>query len=214
MSDIFQEVDEELREEKYKSIWSKYKYYIIGFIIILVLGIGFNAFWKQYSLKQVTDRSTRFFYAMEMIEEDKVTAISVLEEFAKQEKSSSEYNVLIARFKEAAIRRSNKDYSGALDIYEELSENKISIFYKDFAILSSAEVLMGLKNIKEAKLVLDQLISSSSDLQYIAKEYIGYIEINEGNISKAKTIFESLAEDATVSPNIKNRSKEILSMFP
>jgi len=73
---------------------------------------------------------------------------------------------------------------------------------------------MGLKNIKEAKLVLDQLISSSSDLQYIAKEYIGYIEINEGNISKAKTIFESLAEDATVSLNIKNRSKEILSMFP
>ena len=110
MSDIFQEVDEELREEKYKSIWSKYKYYIIGFIIILVLGIGFNAFWKQYSLKQVTDRSTRFFYAMEMIEEDKATAISVLEEFAKNEQSTSEYNVLIARFKEAAIRRSNKDY--------------------------------------------------------------------------------------------------------
>ena len=61
---------------------------------------------------------------MEMIEEDKVAAISVLEEFAKHEKSSSEYNVLIARFKEAAIRRSNKDYSGALAIYEELSENK------------------------------------------------------------------------------------------
>ena len=159
-------------------------------------------------------RSARFFSAMEIAQEDKTSAVLILEEFASKEKSSSPYNSMIARFSEAAIRRSDKDFSGALIIYEELSGNNISIFYKDYAKLSSAEMLMALRNIKEAKIILEALASSSSDLKFIAKEYIGYIEINEGNISKARDIFKNLSEEASVSLNMKNRSKEILSVFP
>ena len=36
MSDVFQEVDEELREEKYKSIWRKFRYYVIGGLILFL----------------------------------------------------------------------------------------------------------------------------------------------------------------------------------
>ena len=214
MSDIFQEVNEELREEKFKTIWQRYKYYIIAIIVLLIFSVGFNAFWKQHSLNEVNERSARFFSAMEIAQEDKTSAVLILEEFASKEKSSSEYHSMIARFSEAAIRRSDKDFSGALIIYEELSGNNISIFYKDYAKLSSAEMLMALRNIKEAKIVLEALASSSSDLKFIAKEYIGYIEINEGNISKARDIFKNLSEEASVSLNMKNRSKEILSVFP
>ena len=147
MSDIFQEVDEELREEKFKTIWQRYKYYIIAIIVLLIFSVGFNAFWKQHSLNEVNERSARFFSAMEIAQEDKTSAVLILEEFASKEKSSSPYNSMIARFSEAAIRRSDKDFSGALIIYEELSGNNISIFYKDYAKLSSAEMLMALRNI-------------------------------------------------------------------
>jgi hypothetical protein len=121
---------------------------------------------------------------------------------------------MIANFSEAAIRRSNKDFSGALRIYDELSSNNISIFYKDYAKLSSVEMLIALNNVNEAKIILLELSSGSSDLQFIAREYLGYIEINEGNIAKARDIFQGLSEDASVSLNMKNRSKEILSIFP
>ena len=36
MSDIFQEVDKELREEKYKTIWKRYKYYIIAILVLFI----------------------------------------------------------------------------------------------------------------------------------------------------------------------------------
>ena len=214
MSDIFQEVDKELREEKYKTIWAKYKYYIIGILIIFIFGVGFNSFWKQYASNEINDRSSRFFAAMELAQEDKTSSILMLQEFISKEKKSAEYHVMIAGFAEAAIRRSEKDFSGALKIYDEISNNNISVFYKDFANLSSSEMLIALKNISEAKIRLEELSSSSSELKFIAKEYLGYILINDGNLSKAKDIFESLAEEASVSSNMKNRSKEILSIFP
>ena len=214
MGDVFQEVDEELREEKYKNIWRKYRYYVIGGLILFILGIAANAFWKDYNLKEVNDRSERFFTAIEMAQEDKVNAITLLEEFANQEEKNSEYNALIARFTEAAIRRSEKDFNGALLIYQSLEDNNISNFYKDYAKLSSVEMLIALNNKKDAKLILDDLISNTSDLRYIAMEYMGYIEIDEGNFSKARTIFTNIANDALSSVNMKNRSKEVLSILP
>jgi len=214
VSDVFQEVDEELREEKYKSIWRKYKYYVIGGVILFVLAIAANAFWKDYNLKEINDRSERFFTALEMAQEDKVNAITLLEEFASKEEKNAKYNVLIARFSEAAIRRSEKDFNGALVIYESLANNNISDFYADYAKLSSVEMLIALNNKKEARLILDNLINNSSDLKYIAMEYLGYIEIDEGNFSKARTIFINIAEEASSSVNMKNRSREVLSILP
>ena len=214
MSDVFQEVDEELREEKYKSIWRKFRYYVIGGLILFILGIAVNAFWKDYNLKEINERSDRFFTAIEMAQEDKVNAITLLEEFANKEEKNSEYNALIARFTEAAIRRSEKDFNGALKIYQSLEENNISNFYEDYAKLSSVEMLIALNNKKDAKLILDDLISNTSDLKYIAMEYMGYLEIDEGNFSKARTIFTNIADDALSSVNMKNRSKEVLSILP
>ena len=214
MSDVFQEVDEELREEKYKSIWRKFRYYVIGGLILFILGIAANAFWKDYNLKEINDRSEKFFTAIEMAQEDKVNAITLLEEFANQEEKNSEYNALIARFTEAAIRRSEKDFNGALVIYQSLEENNISNFYEDYAKLSSVEMLIALNNKKDAKLILDDLISNTSDLKYIAMEYMGYLEIDEGNFSKAQTIFTNIADDALSSVNMKNRSREVLSILP
>jgi len=214
VSDVFQEVDEELREEKYKSIWRKYKYYVIGGVILFVLAIAANAFWKDYNLKEINDRSERFFTALEMAQEDKVNAITLLEEFASKEEKNAKYNVLIARFSEAAIRRSEKDFNGALAIYENLANNNISDFYADYAKLSSVEMLIALNNKKEARLILDNLINNSSDLKYIAMEYLGYIEIDEGNFSKARTIFINITEEASSSVNMKNRSREVLSILP
>jgi len=213
VSDIFQEVDEELREEKYKSIWRKYKYYVVGGLILFILGIAINAFWKDYSLKEINNRSEKFFEAIETAQEDKAGAITLLEEFAKKEKNA-EYNVLIAKFTEAAIRRSEKDFNGALDIYEILANNKISNFYADYAKLSSVEMLFALNNKKDARTKLDEIVASSSELKFIAMEYLGYLEVNEGNISKARTIFKNLVEEAGVSVNMKNRSNEVLSILP
>jgi hypothetical protein len=45
-------------------------------------------------------------------------------------------------------------------------------------------------------------------------EYIGYIEINDGNIAEARIIFNNLVNDASTTSNMKNRSREILSIFP
>ena len=92
MSDIFQEVEEDIKEEKYKSIWRRYRNYIISFIVLIVVGVSLNAFWKQQSSKEVTERSEKFFDAIALADEDNKKAIILLNEFSSIEKPKPEPN--------------------------------------------------------------------------------------------------------------------------
>ena len=213
MSDIFQEVEEDIKEEKYKSIWRRYRNYIISFIVLIVVGVSLNAFWKQQSSKEVTERSEKFFDAIALADEDNKKAIILLNEFSSIEKESSEFNVVLSSFKEAALRREEKDFSGALEIYENLININMESFYSDYARLLSAEVLISMNKTDEAVNLLEILILNSSPLLLIAKEYLVYIEIKRGNLQKASIIFKELFESASASEGMKNRAKEILSMF-
>ena len=37
MANIFNEVDEDIRKERYQNLWSKYGKYVIGFLILIVI---------------------------------------------------------------------------------------------------------------------------------------------------------------------------------
>ena len=213
MSDVFQEVEEDIREEKYKTIWNRYKYYFISTIIIIVMGVALNAFLKQQSIKEVSERSEKFFDAISLVDEDSEQATLLLNDFSKTEEKSSEYNVILSLFMEAAIKREKKDFSGALDIYKNVALKKVDDFYIDYANLSSSEVLISMTNVDEAINLLENLILKSSPLSLIAKEYLGYIEISRGNLEKSKIIFNEIYEDASVSEGMKIRVKEVLSIF-
>tara|TARA_B100000686_G_scaffold72987_1_gene78713 strand:- start:5981 stop:6625 length:645 start_codon:yes stop_codon:yes gene_type:complete len=213
VSDVFQEVEEDIREEKYKKIWNRYKYYFISTILIIVMGVALNAFLKQQSIKEVSERSEKFFDAISLVNEDSEQAIFLLNDFSKTEEKSSEYNIILSLFMEASIKREKKDFSGALDIYKNVAVKKVDDFYIDYANLSASEVLISMKQIDEAINLLENLILKSSPLALIAKEYLGYIEISRGNLVKSKMIFNEIYEDASVSESMKIRVKEVLSIF-
>ncbi|MGB3864943.1 MAG: tetratricopeptide repeat protein, partial [Xanthobacteraceae bacterium] len=45
MSEIFSEIDDELRREQIKKIWDKYSVYIVALAVLIVVGV---AGWRTY----------------------------------------------------------------------------------------------------------------------------------------------------------------------
>ena len=58
--DLFREVEEEVRKERYEQIWQSYGNYIIAGAIALVLGVAGWQAWQAYQLRQREDASARF----------------------------------------------------------------------------------------------------------------------------------------------------------
>ena len=210
MGDVFQEVNEDIRKDRIKSIWKRYRIFFILFLLFVIGAVCFNSFWTQYKLKKLEERSEKYFFAMDEATINAQKGIDALKIFSDEENDSS-YHVLLANLKEAAISRSKNDLHNALNIYENILKNNIDQAYKDFVQIQSAEVLMELGNLEEAKTLLSDVSNTNTTFASIAKEYIGYMAMKEGDLIKARNIFEELTKSVTTPITIKNRVKEILA---
>ena len=89
---------------------------------------------------------------------------------------------MLANLKEAAIWRSKNDLHNALNIYKNILGNNIEQVYKNYVQIQLVEVLMELGNLEEAKIILSDVSITNTAFASLAKEYIGYIAMQEGDL--------------------------------
>ena len=71
MSDIFQEVDEEVRREQLKKLWDRYGYLLIAACVLLVVGVGGWRTYEWWEAKKAAEASTSFQAAVALAGEGK-----------------------------------------------------------------------------------------------------------------------------------------------
>ena len=60
MGDIFREIDEELRHDRYAKLWQAWGKYVIAAAVALVIGVAGFRGWDYYRTIQRQDESARF----------------------------------------------------------------------------------------------------------------------------------------------------------
>jgi len=100
VSDIFREVDEEVRKDKFQTLWKQYGVYVYIVVGALVVGTAFNVWWRDYQLNRRLEDSARYLAAVALLDQQRTTeAINGLAALA--EGAGTGYAV-VARFREAA----------------------------------------------------------------------------------------------------------------
>ena len=115
MSDIFREVDEELRQEQYKRLWDKFGPYVVGVaVLIVVVTAGYRG-WQAWQASEARDAGDRFVSALTLADEgDPGAASSALSELSFD--SPSGYAAL-ATLRAASMKAQSQDVEGALEAY-------------------------------------------------------------------------------------------------
>ena len=67
VTDIFQEVEEDVRRERYEQLWKQYGNYVMAAAALLVLGVAGYEAWRNYDLKQRETYSDRYEAAEKLI---------------------------------------------------------------------------------------------------------------------------------------------------
>ena len=67
MSDIFREVDEEVRHEQYKKLWSQYGHFVIAAAVVIAGGTLAYQGWQSYSKSQRESQADRYMVAVETL---------------------------------------------------------------------------------------------------------------------------------------------------
>ena len=71
MSELFDEVDEEVRREQLKKLWDKYSIYVVALAILIVAGVGGWRGYQYLEAKKAAEAGAAFDRAAELSDQNK-----------------------------------------------------------------------------------------------------------------------------------------------
>jgi len=212
VSNLFKEIDEELRQDKATQLWQKYGSLIIGAIIAVILGVAAYEGWKSYDLSQRTELGEKYASAMDLARADNFAdAQNAFQDLANQTETG--YSVL-ARMQEAALMAQQGKSKEAAEAYFLIAQNgEIDSVFRDMALILGA--LNGLETMPADDIInrLQPLVGGSNQWRHAASEITAYAHAKAGNMDEAQKIMSALIDDASVPPGLRQRASEFAQAY-
>jgi hypothetical protein len=212
VSDIFREVDEDVRNDRWMALWQQYGIYLITAVVVIVLAVAGRAFWINYTNEKQAAESTQYDSAISLIlAGDDIGGLNKLEEIVGN--TSSTYADL-ASFKIASQYIANDDKLAALTVYDGLKENSnVDEKLQGLASLLGAIIALDVESNDQAHARLLPLAVYGESWYYSAQEFLALLALRSGKTAEAISIYSDLVNDQVTPAGIKQRSGEILSVI-
>ena len=97
MSDIFREVEEDVRKERFEKLWKTYGDYVIALLALIIIGVAGYELWLRYEDSQRGKASAQFVAAQHITNPTQAAAA-----FDKLSKTAPGGYGLLARLAEAS----------------------------------------------------------------------------------------------------------------
>ena len=211
MTEIFQEIDEDIRRERYQKLWKKYGKYFIGSIITFIILAASYIAWQNYA-ENIKKNEVLFYESAVKLhqEESWNKSINKLEQFSS---SSSGYYSL-SKFMLASTLINIGKTSEAIEVYEKMKDdNKIDQVFRELAAFNI--ILNNFDNLSNLQLQerLSPFLNEASPWFYSAQELEAFRLINIGKKSEAKAIILSLSNNSEAPSGIRSRAAELLMVI-
>jgi hypothetical protein len=214
VGDIFREIDEELRHERYEKLWARYGRYAIGVMVaIIVVFAGWQG-WTQYEITQRETASAQYAAALRLLADGKNSeAASLFSSLA--DKGGKSYGAL-SRFHQSALKAKAGDIAGAAKGYQAIAaDSSLDDSLRDAALLFSVTHEMDVANVAPKTLLdrLEPVGSGTGPWRHSAWELAGLLALRSGDEAGAKAHFRKIADDLAVPANMRSRAAQILSVI-
>ena len=211
MANIFNEVDEDIRKERYQNLWNKYGKYLVGFIILIIVIFSLSQFLKSKNIADNKEILDLYFSSAENIEKNQI-------DFANQELEAIyiKKNKTLAAFSGFKLvdnfLKSNKENEALSTLETIFNDASLESIYRELALYKY--ILINFENIQVNKIKLLMQISGSSKnlLDPYFQEIIGIKHLTFGDKKEASTIFTSLSLDNDIPFDLKIRLDKLIEI--
>lgn len=207
MSDIFREIDEELRRDNLLKLWSRYGRYVVALAVLVLIVAGGIVAWRDHQLSERRAQSTRYAAALSLAREGKdAEAAKVFAAIAQEGGGYSD----LAAFQEAELLAKSGDRKGAVAAYDRIADaSRLDPAFRDLAVLLSA--MHGLPE-AEPQVTIDRLApmtTARNPWRATALELTAAARLKSGDKGGALALYKSLADDLSAPEGVRTRAAEM-----
>jgi hypothetical protein len=208
VTDIFQEVDEEVRREQLKKLWERYGGYLIAACIAVVIGIGAWRGYEWWQAKQAAQSGAAFEQAVTLAETGKHQEAAAA--FAKLSADGTSGYRVLARLREAA-ELATTDRKAAVGAYDAITtDNRVGQVIQDLASVRAGLLLVDSASYAEILRRLEPAAGADRAFRHSAREILALSAWKAGDMSAARRWTETIMGDPQTPPGQRSRA-EMLS---
>jgi hypothetical protein len=212
VSELFDEVDEEVRREQLKRLWEKYSLLIIALAILIVAGVGG---WRGYEYLQgqkAAEAGAAFDRAVELSEQNKhAEAEAAFAGLAAE--APAGYRVL-ARLRLAA-EVATRDPQAAAKMYDEIpADRSVGVAEQDLARIRAAQLLLDGTTYQNMLQRLEPATAAKATFRHTARELLALSAYRANDAAAARQWLGLIANDAETPPSLRSRAEALQALLP
>jgi hypothetical protein len=207
VSDIFREIDEELRRDNLLKLWARYGRYIIAAAAVALVVAGGIVAWREHQLTERRAQSSRYAGALTLARDGK--GADATKVFATIAQEGGGYAVL-ASFEEAALLAKSGDRSAAIADYDRIAATgDLDPGLRGLALLLS--VMQSLPEAEARQTIerLAPLTESGNPWRPTAIELTALARLKSGDRGGALELYKGLADDLAAPASLRARAAEM-----
>jgi hypothetical protein len=209
---FFEEVSEELKQDRYAAMWKKYGRYFVALAVVIVLGVAGYQYWQGEQRKGRELASERLAAALALAREGKVKEATAA--FAGLAQDGPKGYAQLARLQQAAQLLKSGDRAGAMLAFEQLANDSAADpLFRDVATVQWA--YFALDDADPAKMLdrLKPLTAKDHAWRHMALELSALYSERAGRRADAIQILTDLEKDKDAPEGVRSRAKELLAIL-
>jgi hypothetical protein len=212
VSDIFREVDEEVRRERLEQLWKRYGNYIIAAAILVLACIGAWRGYLYWEERKAAEAGAAYEAAGALADAGKHSEAEAA--FAKLASEGTAGYRSIARFREAA-QLGLSDPKAAIGAYDALAKDaSLGQPMQDLATVRAALLLVDTAPYQELRTRLEPLAAADRPFRHSARELLAVGALRSGDSTAARQWIDAAIADPTTPSSIRTRIDVLSALIP
>jgi hypothetical protein len=212
VSELFNEVDEDLRRDQLKRLWDRYSIYIIAGAILIIASVGGWRGYQYLEAKKAAEAGAAFAAAADLAEQNK-HAEAEAAYLKLAETAPSGYRAL-AKLR-AAAELALRDPQAATKLYDEVAADRsVPASDRDLATVRGASLLMETASYTDMLQRLEPATKPPGTYRHTARELLALSAWRSNNVAATRQWLDVINTDAETPSSLRSRVEVLQALLP
>jgi hypothetical protein len=203
VSDIFDEVDEEVRREQLQKLWDRYGNLFIALAVLVVVGVAGWRGYEYWEAKQAAAAGAKFTDAALLSESGKHDEAE--KAFAKVASEAPAGYRVLAKMREAS-EIAKRDPKAAVAAYDDIAANAANgQALRDLAALRAAILVADTAPFPDLTRRLEPLTGADAPFRHSARELLAFAAWKAGDTAAVKKWAQLIRDDPETPASLRER---------
>jgi len=204
VTDIFREVEEEVRRERYAELWKKYGDYVIAGAALLIIAAAGIQLWRIHEQREQAKASANYALASQMLDGGASGAAAL--SFDKLAQTAPGGYAQLSLLQKANALYATGNVAQAVETYKQVAA-KGDPLLAPVARIRAAWATVDSAPRSDIDALLKPLLDQTSPWHPMAREIVAYEDYRAGATAKAQTEYQAISKDKDAPSAVRRRSE-------